>query len=274
MAIDPMDYGTKGILLDVVRTESDKFFTIVDEPKNWNVQTRCEEWQVRDMVGHMIDVTEGYLDRWELARAGQSAPTPAGLLVMGERLNEHAQSFRSLPREEAITRLKNDYRTMMGIFEELTPEDWTGLIVSHPYMGPLPSLFFPSFQLMDYGVHTWDMNWGLGQKHARMDERSAGALVPYMFVLMSSTVDQDSARDVDTEFGIVVDGEWGGQWRVRVKDGQFNATPAENLDGVQATFHFANPSDFVLTAFQRFPGGETSGDPKVIDQIRHLFFRI
>jgi uncharacterized protein (TIGR03083 family) len=274
MAIDPMDYGTKDILLDVVRAESDKFFAIVDKRENWTLQTRCEEWQVRDMVGHMIDVTEGYLGRWELARSGQVAPAPAGLLVMSEQLNEHAQSFRGLPREEAIARLKNDYHTMMTIFEGLTPEDWGGLIVSHPYMGPIPSLFFPSFQLMDYGVHTWDMNWGLGQRHARMAERSAGALVPYMFVLMSSTVDQDSARDVDAEFGIVVDGEWGGQWRVRVKDGQFTATSADNLDGVQATFHFAHPSDFVLTSFQRFPGGETSGDPKVIDQIRHLFFRI
>jgi hypothetical protein len=33
-------------------------------------------------------------------------------------------------------------------------------------------------------------------------------------------------------------------------------------------------SDFVLTTFQRFPGGETSGDAKVIDQVRRLFFRI
>jgi hypothetical protein len=33
-------------------------------------------------------------------------------------------------------------------------------------------------------------------------------------------------------------------------------------------------SNFVLTTFQRFPGGETSGDPKVIDQVRHMFFRI
>jgi hypothetical protein len=43
---------------------------------------------------------------------------------------------------------------------------------------------------------------------------------------------------------------------------------------VQAVFHFKNASDFVLTTYQRFPGGETSGDPKVIDQIRHLWFRI
>ena len=46
------------------------------------------------------------------------------------------------------------------------------------------------------------------------------------------------------------------------------------LEGTEALFHFKDASDFVLTVFQRFPGGETSGDPKVVDQIRHLFFRI
>src|SRR5574337_431639 len=103
-----MDYSGKDTVLDVVRTESTKFFSIVDDPKNWNVQTRCTDWEVRDMVGPMIDVTEGYLTRWDKARKGEKMDT-AGLLVMGESLNKNAQSYRSLPREQAISRLKADY---------------------------------------------------------------------------------------------------------------------------------------------------------------------
>jgi len=98
-----MDYSGKDVVLDVVRRESADFFKLVDDPKNWNVQTRCTEWEVRDMVGHMLDVTEGYLTRWEKARKGEAIDT-AGLLVMGESLNKNAQAFRSLPREEAINR--------------------------------------------------------------------------------------------------------------------------------------------------------------------------
>jgi hypothetical protein len=55
---------------------------------------------------------------------------------------------------------------------------------------------------------------------------------------------------------------------VKVKDGKFTSEGTTNLDDVQATFHFKDPSDFVLTAFQRFPGGEASGDPKVIEEFR------
>lgn len=141
-------------------------------------------------------------------------------------------------------------------------------------LGPLPTFFYPAFQTMDYGVHIWDMQWGLGEKSARLDERSAGLLVPYMFILMQYTVDQESVKGVDCVFGIKVGGKWGGQWRVTVKDGAYTAEPTDNLEGTQALFHFENASDFVLTTFQHFPGGETSGDPKVIDQVRHMFFRI
>ncbi len=70
MAVNSMDYSGKDTVLDVIRTESARFFKIVDDPKNWNVQTRCTDWEVRDMVGHMLDVTEGYLTRWEKARQG------------------------------------------------------------------------------------------------------------------------------------------------------------------------------------------------------------
>jgi len=149
---------------------------------------------------------------------------------MGEKLNEHAQAFRSLPREEDIARLKADSDKMLAIFGSLTAEEWGGFNVTHPYMGPLPTLFYPAFHVMDYGVHTWDMKWGLGQKDAKLDERTAGVLVPYMFILMQVTVDQESARGVDAVFGVKVDGEWGGQWRVTVKDGTYSYEPADNLD--------------------------------------------
>src|SRR6266581_2822692 len=122
MPINPMDYRGKDTVLDVVRTERAAFYRIIDDPKNWNVQTRCSEWEVRDIVGHMIDVTEGYLSRWDMARKGEAADA-LGLLVMGEKLNENAQSFRSLPREEAIARLKADSDKMLATFDSLAADE-------------------------------------------------------------------------------------------------------------------------------------------------------
>jgi len=268
-----MDYSGKDTVMDVIRRESADFFHIVDDPKNWNVQTRCTEWEIRDMVGHMLDVTEGYLTRWESARKNEPRDS-VGVLVMSRDLNDHAQAFRSLPREEAIARLKEDYNKMMDTFEKLTPEEWNNFLVTHPFMGPLPTFFYPAFHVMDYGVHTWDMHWGLGDKDAKLDERTAGVLVPYMFILWQATVDQEQAKGVDVTYGIKIDGEWGGQWKITIKDGKFTYEPVDDVSKLPAVFHFSHPSDMVLTTYQLFDGGVATGDPKVIDQARKVFFRI
>jgi uncharacterized protein (TIGR03083 family) len=270
--VNPMAAEGKDTVLDVLRRDQKKFFELVEDPKNWKVQTRCTEWEVRDLVGHMIDVTEGYLTRWEIAKKGESAGA-LGLQVMGETLNDHALEFRKLSREEALGRLKEDRAKMMAIFEALTPEEWTGFMVTHPYMGPVPAGFYPAFHIMDYGIHPYDIEYGLGNKLAEIDEPTAGVLIPYCHIIMKYTVDQASAKGLDTVYGLEVSGPWGGRWRVTVKDGQWDSQPEDGgFEGCEALFRFT-PSDFVLTVFGRFDGGSATGDPDVIQQVRKLFFR-
>src|SRR5947208_8773825 len=104
--VNPMAAEGKETVLDILRRDQQKFFSLVEDPRNWNVQTRCTEWEVRDLVGHMIDVTEGYLSRWEIAKKGENADA-LGLQVMGEKLNDHALEFRKLSRADALRRLKD-----------------------------------------------------------------------------------------------------------------------------------------------------------------------
>jgi uncharacterized protein (TIGR03083 family) len=274
MAVNPMDFSGKDTVLDVVRTERAKFYKVIDEPANWNVQTRCEEWEVRDMVSHMIDVTEGYLNAWDRARRGEAPVDAVGTAVMAESLNKKAMGMRSLPREGAIARLKIASSKMMETFDGLTADEWGNFLVGHYYMGPLPTFFYPAFHVMDYGVHTWDMHWGLGDKDARLDARTAGVLVPYMLVLYSATVEPKSAEGVDVVYGIDVAGEWGGKWLVKVKDAKFESERTDDLSKAQAIFHYDHPSDFVLTAFQRADLSKAKGDPEVIEKVRGLFFTI
>lgn len=274
MAVNPMAYSSKEEVLDVVRTERNRFLEVINNPDNWQVDTRCEGWQVRDLVGHMIDVTEAYVERWEMAQAGQTPPDALGWVVMASKLNEGALAFRSLPREEAIARFKAASDKLMTYFEALNENSWNNLMVAHVFSGPVPAFCYPAFQIMDYGVHTWDMHWGLGQKDEVLDERTAGVLVPYMFIIWQYSVDQEAAKGVDIAYGVEVGGEWGGKWKAAVKDGQFSYAAVEDVSDLPAVFHFKHPSDMVLTTYQRFPGGETTGDPAVIEKARNVFFKI
>lgn len=274
MAINPMAYSSKDEVLDVVRTERAKFYEVIDDPENWYVDTRCEGWQVRDLVGHMIDVTEGYLARWDIADEGGEAPPPLGWVVMADTLNEGALSFRKLSREEAIARLKSASDDLMARFENLDEDAWNGFMVSHVFSGPTPAFCYPAFQIMDYGVHTWDMHWGLGDKDAQLEERTAGVLVPYMFIIWQYSVDQEAAEGVDMTYGVDIDGDWGGKWLCTVRDGQFQYEAVEDVSAADAVFHFGHPSEMVLTTYQRIEGGDTSGDDEVIDKARTVFFHI
>ena len=111
-------------------------------------------------------MTESYFVGFDAARSGTAVADALGVRVMQDRLDEGAKEHRSLSQAEAVDRLRTDFGKMMEICEALGPDEWGGLMVPHKYMGPLPAFFYPVFQLMDYGVHGWDIRQGTGRAHA------------------------------------------------------------------------------------------------------------
>lgn len=273
---NPADYASKDDLLTVVRGARASFYDLVDnaDDQGWKTQTACTEWEVRDVVGHMVDVTESYLERWALARAKKEFPSALGLQdVMAKRADDQAKKFRSVPQKALIGRLKGASDEMFKIFDSLTAEQWTGELIPHVYMGPLPTFIYPGFQLMDYSVHGWDIRAGLGQTSA-LPEDEAGTLVWYMlFGLQPATVDPKEAKALDNmTWGVRVSGEYGGSWKASLKDGKLGYEPG-SVAGQPVVFNF-DPSDFVLTAFQRVSGGAAIGDQDLALKVRRLWFKI
>jgi hypothetical protein len=221
----------------------------------------------------MVDVTEGYLDAFQIARAGGTAPAPHGLLVMAQLLDDHAQAFRSIPQAEMIRRLRDDFEQMMVVFEGLSDEDWTGLMVPHGYMGPVPAFFYPTFHLVDYGVHGWDIREGLGMSTGLSGD-VGDFLAPIMFILWQATTVPERVGDEPIRAAIRVSGRNGGTWHVTVsKDGFIYERAAGDGGNVPVVFDF-DPSSLVLTAYGRFNGGTAYGDTAIADRFRGLFHSI
>jgi len=129
----------KDTILRVVRQEAEQFFDLVDSDEAWEAPTGAGHWQVRDVVGHLVDTTEAYFVSFDAARNHKEVEPPYGLTGMGTRCDELAQAFRSVPRPELVERARADFDKMMETFDGLSAEDWTDLLVPHFYMGPLPS---------------------------------------------------------------------------------------------------------------------------------------
>jgi uncharacterized protein (TIGR03083 family) len=271
MSWNAMTYDGKDTVLRVVRQQAEGFFALAEVPETWAAKTACPEWDVRDIVGHIVDTTETYFEGFDAARSHTEVEPAYGLVGMAKRAEEQGKSFRDLPQAEMVERLRTDFDKMMGILEALTPEDWTGLLVPHFYMGPVPAFFYPAFQLMDYGVHSWDIREGTGREHG-LSSDVADLLVPFMFGIWQGTarVGPDTeSMDVGVR---VLSGPNAGDSRISVgPDGMaVEQGDASNL----ATVIEFDPGSFVLTAFGRFNGGTVRGDTQLADRFLSLFFRI
>src|ERR687884_2099435 len=268
--VDVSQYAGKQFLLDLDRRERAELYRLLDEAP-WEGKTASGHWQVRDLCGHMIDVTEAYLERWAMARSGQEAPAPLGLPIMAQKLDEGATRFRSLSKEQAIARLKASSDRLFEIFDALDEQQWTGEIVNHVYMGPLPAYFYAAFQLIDYSIHSWDIKAGLGRDEP-LSEAAAVTLIPFMLIVIQYTVDAQRAKGLETRFGIEITGPGGGSWCVSV-----DGTAVSYAEGAAAecpvVFTF-KPSEFVLSTYQRMRSGTVAGDSTIAERIRDLLFKI
>lgn len=265
-----MTYDGKDTILRVVRREAEQFFTLASPPEVWEAPTACADWQVRDIVGHLVDTTESYFVAFDAARSNSAVEPAYGLPGMAARANEKAVAFRDTPQSQLLDRARDDFAKMMEIFDALDPNEWSGLTVPHFYMGPLPGFFYPAFQLMDYGVHSWDMRQGTRRAHALAGD-AADLLVPFMFVLWKYTASVEGSEPF--QVGIrIASGHNAGDTRVTVtaEGYEYESSPVDDLPTV---IEF-DPGSFVLTAFGRANAGTVRGDPEIADRYLNLFFRI
>src|SRR5262249_60973453 len=98
-------YEAKDNLLRVVHSEAGGLFEMAGAMGAWERPTACPRWQVRDIVGHLIDVTEGYFIGFDAARSGAAVAEPPGLRGMADRLDEGARGHRDLTPQGAPDRL-------------------------------------------------------------------------------------------------------------------------------------------------------------------------
>jgi uncharacterized protein (TIGR03083 family) len=264
-------YEGKATILRVVRQEADGFMKLAERPDAWEAPTACRGWSTRDVVGHLVDTTEGYFVAFDAARATGPTGSSYGVLGMGERANKQAQSFRGVPQQELTGRLRADFDKMMGILDPLGPDEWTGMMVDHFYMGTVPAFFYSAGQLMDYAVHSWDMREGTGSAHGLGGE-AADLLVPFMFAIWQSTIRPD-ADLTPFQLGIrVTSGHNAGDYRMSVGEGGMTYEMAP-IDDLATTIEF-DAGSLVLTTFGRCNSGTVRGDPLVADRYLNLFFRI
>ncbi len=265
-----MTYEGKDNILRVVRNEAERMFALAERPEVWDAPTACEGWSTADIVGHIVDTTEGYFRAFDAAHGKAEATPPHGLAAMSTKANEGATAFRGVPQAEMMERLRSDFDKMQGILQPIGPDEWTGFMVTHPYMGPVPAFFYAAGQLMDYGVHSWDIRQTSGRAHGLSGD-AADLLVPFMFAIWQGTVRAESVTEPFT-IGIRVTGHNAGDYRVTVT-GDGLTYEAGEIENLPAFIEF-DAGSLVLTAFGRSNSGTVRGDMGLAERYLNSFFSI
>jgi len=267
---DFRDPAGRDRLLRVLRREIDDMFELAAAPERWNMPTACAGWQLRDMIGHLLDATESYLAGIDFARNGGAPPKPVGLAGMAQAFDAAARAFRSTPRDELLARLRDTTDQVTNEFESMSDADWSGLIIPDRYMDPLPAKFVAAGMLGGSVVHAWDVREGIGAPHAIAGD-AADLLVPFVYLLWWATADTSSV-DAPYAVGIRTTGPNGGDTRFDVsREGlQFAAT---EIDACGAILEL-DPATLVLTAYNRINAGTVRGDQRLVTAFRSLFVAI
>jgi uncharacterized protein (TIGR03083 family) len=265
------DPRSKNNLLRTVKHEANKMFTLAEPSEGWEAPTGAGHWQVRDVIGHLVDTTESYFVAFGAARGRSEAAEPLGLVGMAKYVDDGAQAFRGTPQDELLFRLRGDFDRMLGMLDDLSEDEWSNFQVPHKYMGPLPVPFYAIFQLVDYAMHGWDIREGSGQAHA-MSAEAADLLVPLGFILWQAT-SQCQPDDEAYSIGVRIStGHNAGETRLDVSpDGV--AYESASLDDVPTVLEF-DPASFILTAYGRTSAGTVRGDTALAERFLNLCFRI
>ena len=133
-----MTYDGRDTILRVVRRESEQFFDMAGAPAPGSVLPRARSGRCATTSGAWS--TRPSRTSWGSTRrmGAVRRPDAYGLPGMAERVNTQARSLRGGTAGDLIEPARADYAKFSGILEDWDEQDWSGLIVPHRYMGPLP----------------------------------------------------------------------------------------------------------------------------------------
>jgi uncharacterized protein (TIGR03083 family) len=262
--IDVSDARGKAHLLSLLRQEYTGLVRIAAEldDSQWAAPSPCEQWEVRDVVGHMVDVAESYLGYFQLAENGWTAGEPLGWGAYPEALSTCALGYRRLSRLELLARLEALTEPLLAKFEAFDDEAWATAPIPHRYGGPLPPFVMAVFQLIDYAVHSWDVRTAIAGP-SDIDYETTQTLVPFAFTVYNFLFDPERAAGLNVTLQYDVEHPDGDvePWTVAIEEGQLVLAPG--APRTSAAVLRLTPTQLLLRVFRQQPCAMT-GDHEAV----------
>lgn len=128
------------------------------------LQSACSEWQVQDVVSHLIGGAERQIDGMKRGREGDSGPPQSSASTGSpDRLATNAQRDRQwLEKYEGrlVSGFEEAYGRLFDVLDTFQPDRWD-TPCWHMRRGPMPAWEYLELRIQELAIHDWDMRKAL-----------------------------------------------------------------------------------------------------------------
>ena len=129
-------------------------------PKQWERPSACSEWQVQDVVSHLIGGAERQAGSMELGRRGDSNP-PAGLFPQASEERSTSNAQRDIARRNQLEgrllgAFDSSYEKLFQQFDIMGEFSWDTLCW-HASSGPITASAYVDLRIQELAIHDFDI---------------------------------------------------------------------------------------------------------------------
>ena len=133
-------------------------------PEQLALPSACAEWQVQDVVGHLVGGAERQIDAMQRGRAGDSG-APEGFTPMDSSAVSATNAQRDIQLRERLgdglmAAFDDHYARLYQLLDDFHPDGWDTLCW-HMRRGAMPASEYIELRLQELAIHDWDMRKAL-----------------------------------------------------------------------------------------------------------------
>ena len=216
----------------------------------------CTEWQVRDVVAHLVTATENWANIISRALVGESPSAPGGhsTRIAPDQNAQTAIELRKALGDRLVPTFLGNLDQVDQLLSQITDNDWETL-VTHRGDGVMPLRLYINSVSRGVGVHGWDLRGGV-DKAAKLGPDCVPALVDSIanWLRRGFRVDSTSALADPVRFRFNLTGAVSGIRDVVVCGDDF--TVEVDATSQADIVYWCDAGDFVLMVYGRLPSHE------------------
>ena len=244
-------------------------------PEQWELPSACAEWQVRDVVSHLIGGAERQAQSMERGRGGDSNP-PAGFVPSDRAALSTANAQRDIDRRsqlagKVLEAFDAGYEKLHREYDGFGEVSWDTLCW-HVRRGAMTAASYVELRIKELAVHDWDIRSAF-QPGAGLDSDSVPVLLDMSPTWLGMCFRPSVRLPKPVVYGFSVGPEEARQYRMSVTGESFEMVTASVDDPSQADLSLAATAEqYLLFTYGRLTAveGISSGKLKVQGDTAHL----